>query len=105
MPLFEDWRVGRAWLPDTIYVNRFQDASYVPLASFQEDADITTTTAPGGRIAGEGLSVWREGRIPWRSGDRDYNGVFLGWNRAKGAPPAAYTITLPEGAAVKWQIG
>ena len=21
---------------------------------------------------------------PWRSGDRGYNGVFLGWNRAKG---------------------
>jgi dienelactone hydrolase len=105
LPLFEDWRVGRAWLPDTIYVNRFQDASYVPLASFQEDADITTTTAPGGRIAGEKLSIWREGRIPWRAGDRDYNGVFLGWNRAKRAPVAAYAITLPEGAAAKWQLG
>jgi hypothetical protein len=105
LPLFEDWRVGRAWLPDTIYINRFQDASYVPLASYQEDADITTTTAPGGRIAGEGLSIWREGRIPWRGGDRDYNGVFLGWNRTKGAPAAGYSITLPEGAAARWQLG
>ena len=104
MPLFQDWRVGRAWLPDTIYVNRFQAASYVPLAAFQEDADITTATAPGGRIAGERLSIWREGRIPWRGGDRDYNGVFLGWNRAKGAPAAAYAITLPEGAAAKWRL-
>jgi len=108
LPLFEDWRVGRAWLPDTIYINRFQDASYVPLAAFQEDADITTASAPGGRIAGERLSIWREGRIPWRGGrgsDRDYNGVFLGWNRAKNAPAAAYTITLPEGAAAKWGLG
>lgn len=105
LPLFEDWRVGRAWLPDTIYINRFQDPSYVPLAAFQEDADITTTTAPGGRIAGEKLSIWREGRIPWRGGDRDYNGVFLGWNRAKNAPAAAYTITLPEGAAAQWKLG
>ena len=105
LPLFEDWRVGRAWLPDTIYINRFQDASYMPLACFQEDADITTTTAPGGHIAGEGLSIWREGRIPWRGGDRDYNGVFLGWNRAKGAPAASYTVTLPEGAAAKWRLG
>jgi dienelactone hydrolase len=104
LPLFEDWRAGRAWLPDTIYINRFQDASYVPLAAFQEDADLTTTTAPGGRIAGEGLSVWREGRIPWRGGERDHNGVFLGWNRAKGAPAAAYAITLPEGAAAKWGL-
>jgi hypothetical protein len=77
----------------------------MPLAGFQEDADITTTTAPGGRIAGENLSIWREGRIPWRQGDRDYNGVFLGWNRAKGAPAAAYAILLPDGAAAKWRLG
>jgi dienelactone hydrolase len=105
LPLFQDWRVGRAWLPDTLYVNRYQDASYVPLASFQEDADLTTTTAPGGSIAGENLSVWHEGHIPWREGDRDYNGVFLGWNRAKRAPAATYTLTLPDGASAKWQLG
>jgi dienelactone hydrolase len=105
LPLFQDWRVGRDWIPDTIYVNRYQDASHVSLATFQEDPDITTTSAPGGRIEGENLSVWREGRIPWRSGTRDYNGVFLGWNRAKDAPAATYTISLPEGAAAKWQLG
>jgi dienelactone hydrolase len=104
LPLFEDWRVGRAWLPDTLYVDRYQDASYVPLASFNEDADLTTTTAPGGSIAGENLSVWHEGRIPWRQGDRNYNGVFLGWDRAKGAPAATYTLTLPADAAAKWQL-
>jgi dienelactone hydrolase len=105
LPLFEDWRVGRGWLPDTLYINRYQDSSYVPLASFMEDADLTTTTAAGGTIAGENLSVWHEGRIPWREGDRDYNGVFLGWKRAKGAPAATYTLTLPAGAAAKWQLG
>jgi hypothetical protein len=105
IPLFQDWRVARGWLPDTLYINRYQDSSYMPLAGFQEDADITTTTAPGGRIAGENLSIWREGRIPWRQGDRDYNGVFLGWNRAKGAPAAAYAILLPDGAAAKWRLG
>jgi dienelactone hydrolase len=105
LPLFQDWRVGREWLPDTLYLDRYQDASYLPLASFSEDADLTTTTAPGGSIAGENLSVWHEGRIPWREGDRDYNGVFLGWKRAKGAPAATYTLTLPAGAGAKWQLG
>ena len=105
LPLFQDWRVGRAWLPETLYVNRYQDASYLPLASFQEDADLTTTSAPGGSIAGENLSVWHEGHIPWREGNRDYNGVFLGWNRAKSAPAATYTLTLPDGASAKWQLG
>lgn len=107
LPLFEDWRVGRDWLPDTLYFNRFQDASFVPLANFSEDADLTTTTAPGGQIVGENLSVWNEGRIPWRwrSEDRGYNGVFLGWNRAKDAPAASYALTLPAGAVSNWHLG
>lgn len=104
LPLFEDWRVARDWLPDTLYMNRYEDASLIPLASYNEDADLTTTTALGGRIAGENLSVWNEGRIPWRSDDRGYNGVFLGWNRAKDAPAATYALTLPAGAAANWHL-
>ncbi len=104
IPVFKDWRVARAWLPDTIHFNRYRDSSYVPLASFDEDADLTTTTAPGGHIEGENLSVWSEGKIPYRDGDRGYNGVFLGWNRAKDAPPATYTLTLPAGAAADWHL-
>ncbi len=104
VPLFEDWRVARAWLPDTLYFNRYQDASYIPLASFDEDADLTTTSAPGGHIEGENLSVWNEGKIPFRDGDRGYNGVFLGWNRAKDAPAASYTLTLPASAAAHWHL-
>jgi len=105
LPLFEDWRSGRDWLPPTIYLNRYQYSSYVPVVRFDEDADLATTTAPGGHIAGDNLSIWREGRIPWRSGDRDYNGVFLGWNRAPKAAVPTYTITLPDGAALQWNLG
>jgi dienelactone hydrolase len=104
VPIFEDWRVARAWLPDTLYMNRYRDASYVPLASFSEDADLTTTTAPGGHIDGENLSIWNEGPIPWRDGDRGYNGVFLGWNRAKDAPAPTFALTLPAGAAENWHL-
>jgi Chlorophyllase len=104
LPLFQDWRAGRAWLPDTLYINRYQDASYVPVAGYQEDADLTTTTAPGGHIAATGFSIWHEGRIPWRQGDRDYNGVFLGWNRKPPAQPPVYTITLPQRAARDWGL-
>lgn len=107
LPVFEDWRVARDWLPDTLYFNRYEDASYIPLATFSEDADLTTTTAPGGHIESENLSVWNEGRIPWRwrSEDRGYNGVFLGWNRAKDAPAATYSVTLPARAASDWHLG
>jgi hypothetical protein len=98
LPLFRDYRVGRAWLPQTLYMNRYFDASYQALADFSEDADVTTTTAKGGHISAENLSVWREEPIPTRSGDRGYNGVFLGWNREGSKKLPSYSITLPPEA-------
>lgn len=110
LPLFRDYRSIRAWLPDTLYVNRYQDAAYKLIADFNEDPDVTTATLPGGRIDGADLSIWREGRIPFREGDRAYNGVFLGWNRnddngkedAKIKP--VYSTTLPDGTASAWKL-
>ncbi len=100
VPLFEDYRRIADWLPDTLYINRYLDAQNQVVCNFSEDVDVTTTTVPGGHLQGENLTVWREGRIPARQGNRDYNGVFLGWNRehakGKSEPPAAtYSIDLP----------
>ena len=107
LPMFRDYRAIRAWLPNTLFMSRYQDASYKVIADFSEDPDITTTTVPGGRIQAENLSIWREGRIPFRRGDRDYNGVFLGWNRGDGkkaAPTPVYSISLPEDAVRAWKL-
>jgi len=100
--LFEDYRRARQWLPDTLYVNRYFDSSNKVIADFNEDADVTTTTIPGGRLAAKNLTVWREGRIPFRSGDRQYNGVFLGWNHRH--ENASYSITLPPGLATPQSV-
>jgi dienelactone hydrolase len=110
LPMFRDYRRIRSWLPDTLYMNRYLDASYRVISDFSEDADVTTTTVPGGHLEGENLSIWREGRIPYRQGDRGYNGVFLGWNRAeqkKGQPSPIplYTISLPATLAKEWSLG
>jgi dienelactone hydrolase len=109
VPLFEDYRRIRDWLPDTLYVNRYLDARNALVSDFSEDVDVTTTTAPGGHLQAQNLTVWREGRIPYRKGDRDYNGVFLGWNRehakAKPEPPVAtYAIDLPPNFAREWRL-
>lgn len=109
-PLFRDYRSINAWLPDTLYISRYQDSAYKTVADFNEDPDVTTTTLPGGRIDGTDLSIWREGRIPFRQGDRGYNGVFLGWNRNddKGKEDAkikpVYSVTLPDDAAATWKL-
>jgi hypothetical protein len=108
VPLFRDYRSGRTWLPETLYINRYQDASYRVVSDFTEDPDLTTTTAAGGRIQAENLSIWYEGKIPYRHGDRDYNAVFLGWNRAeqkKGAGSPVYSMFLPADGARNWKLG
>ena len=110
VPLFRDYRSISAWLPDTLYVNRYQDAGFKLVADFNEDPDVTTTTLPSGRIDASDLSLWKEARIPFRQGDRGYNGVFLGWNRnddkGKEDPKIkpAYSITLPENTAAAWNL-
>jgi len=109
VPMFEDYRRIRAWLPDTLYVNRYEDSAERVVSDFNEDTDVTTTTVSGGRLDGRNLSVWREGRIPYRDGDREYNGVFLGWNRehARGKPEPplpTYTVDLPETLAQAWKL-
>jgi hypothetical protein len=108
LPMFRDYRSIRAWLPSTLYMSRYQDTSYKVIGDFSEDPDVTTATVPGGRIEAQNLSIWREGRIPYRRGDRDYNGVFLGWNRGdskKPGPIPIYSISLPEDAVRSWKLG
>jgi len=100
VPMFRDYRRIKSWLPDTLYMSRYLDASYRVISEFSEDADVTTTTVPGGHIQGQNLSKWREGRIPYRQGDRGYNGVFLGWTSPKGV----YSISLPQNLAKDWNL-
>jgi hypothetical protein len=96
--LFDNPDAAPGWVPRTTYLHRMQRASYRPVAEFNEDPNVNTTTAPGGRIDAKDLSVWREARIPYRNGDRPYNGVFIGWNteeKEDAALKPEYTITLP----------
>jgi hypothetical protein len=99
LPFLQDHRAGRRWLPDTIYLQRFERSSTRWLARFDEDLDVTTATIPGSRIAGERLDVWREQLLEPEPipGGAEGRAVFLGWDTAKRGI-ASYTVTLPEGA-------
>jgi dienelactone hydrolase len=112
-PLFRDHRVAGAWLPRTMYITRFEESSFRPIATFEEDIDVTTGSAPGVRIEGDSLATWKEERLDLRTtnspdeGTSQYNNaVVLGWNnRIAGADttrsgrPASYTLRLPDGDA------
>jgi dienelactone hydrolase len=95
---FQDPRAGAAWLPRTILLNQYQDETFRPVATFEEDLDPTTTTLEGGRIQGEHLTIWKEMRVKGR-GDWDFRqkGTWLGWERTKEQEAiASYTVTLPS---------
>ena len=116
-PLFRDHRVAGAWLPKTMYITRFMDSSFRPLADFEEDIDVTTGSAPGVTLHGADFSTWREGRLDLRSSNRATTSssqlnqaLWLAWNNSyRGsddpAPPAEFTFSLPAGLAEEWSVG
>jgi hypothetical protein len=95
IPLFRDYRVAPTWLPETIYLNQFQDSSYQLVSTYEEDMNAATTTMPGGVQTGENLTVWREQAVElgfaciWA--DR-YSAMYLGWNlsRPRMPPPTPF---------------
>jgi len=117
LPLFRDHRVIGEWLPNTMYVTRFQTSAFQPLATFEEDIDLTTATAPGVTIHGDSLGLWRENLLALRSRNRPTtsnsqgtNGVWLGWNNAVAGEdepaeiPASYAIELPASLGGDWRL-
>lgn len=105
LPLFRDHRVAGEWLPETMYITRYSTPDHRTLADFEEDIDVTTGSARGVRLRGEGLSVWREAELRLRSSNRsttsasqENQAVRLGWNRTEApdtAPPPLYAVTIP----------
>lgn len=118
LPMFRDHRVIGDWLPGSMYVTRFQDASFRALADFEDDIDVTTGSAPGVVIQGDSLATWREARLELRSRNRnntsasqENQAVRLAWNnRVAGpdttrlGPPARYALRLPVGLAGEWAL-
>lgn len=114
LPLFRDHRTAGAWLPKTMYTTRFEEAGHRALASFDDDVDVTTGSAPGVRIEGDSLATWKEGVVPYRgrgSDTQDNSAVWLGWNNrvagddtTRRGRPASYAVTLPDTLARAWSV-
>lgn len=96
LPLFRDFRTGRNWLPETVYLSQFADTTYRYIADFDEDIDVHTITLPGGRIETDGLTTWHEQRVALKQGDKATNAAFIGWDRQEDDRSASYTIHMPS---------
>lgn len=118
LPIFRDHRVIGEWLPETMYITRFETSGFRPVATFEEDIDVTTGSVPGVRIRGDSLSTWSEATLELRSSNRnntsasqENQGVTLAWNnRVAGSdttqhgPAARYVVELPEGLAADMRL-
>ena len=100
IPLFRDYRAATGWLPQTIYLNQFQDSTYQLVSTYEEDMNAATTTMPGGIQTGQNLTVWREQAVKLIAssayGPLDTSAVYLGWNTEASQRAATYTIRLPD---------
>ena len=105
LPMFRDHRTAGHWFPKTMYITRFQESGYAPLAEYDEDVDVTTGSVPGVTLMGDSLGTWKEATLPYRSrgDDQHHNAVWLGWNNhiagkdtAKMGKPASYTVTISD---------
>jgi hypothetical protein len=80
LPLFLDARSGKDWLPETIYLNQFEDSNLMAVANFDEDYDVSTTTHEGGEVKTKNLSVWREQEIKLKWQKKGSRALFMGWD-------------------------
>jgi dienelactone hydrolase len=114
LPLFRDHRVAGGWLPETMYITRFEEAGFRALATFDDDVDVTTGALAGVQLMGDSLATWKEGIIPYRGRGTDTqqnSAVWLGWNNriagndtTRRGQPASYAIALPDSLAGAWHL-
>ena len=114
--MFRDHRVIGEWLPPTMYVTRYETGAFRPLATFEEDIDVTSGSEPGVTLRGDSLAVWKEDMLQLRSSNRsntsasqENQAVWLGWNNRiagteRTGPPASFTLSLPDGLAGDWAL-
>lgn len=98
IPMFRDHRSISKWIPDDIYITRFEDSTFQVLCNYEEDVDVTTAASNGARTSGNHLAVWKEADLAFRKhGTKMNTVVYLGWRKKtdKEQNPS-YTIELPE---------
>ncbi len=107
--LFRDLRTAEQWLPDDLYITRYEDSSFVAVADFEGDIDVTTGK-PGVEISGNDLAVWREDQLGFRGSGSKRNGVaVVGWRfdadtvESEAASPM-YELRLEEELSERLQI-
>lgn len=94
--LFTDYKVFEEQLPETIYVQSYQNSSFTVLANYEEDSNLTSLTIPNGRGYAKGMAFWNEQKEGYQdeisNRDRDNYVLNLVWDDLE----AEYTLDLSQ---------
>ena len=80
--LLEDYRVYRAYLPRTLYVESYQKSDFKVLCNFEEDTSLSTGTMEGVIVDVMGGNVWTEGLYPVEA-VKSNSAIYLQWTDHK----------------------
>ncbi|WP_456274492.1 alpha/beta hydrolase family protein [Bacillus sp. AK031] len=95
-PMFRDYSYALDWLPDTVYVNRYQDNSFIVMNDYENDYELTTGNIEGFDFKGARLRIWSEGMLKTREdADRDNYGAYLKWNQSY-SDAGKYEMKVPD---------
>ncbi|UII56398.1 hypothetical protein LS684_02610 [Cytobacillus spongiae] len=89
--LFRDYRYGANWLPNTIFINQYQNSTYSPILQFRQNRSVFSE---GLRSTHQGFEEVKVTTPPGK--DASANALFLNWKAT-----AEYSIHLPKGFLIK----
>jgi dienelactone hydrolase len=106
--MFQNYNYMQKVLPETKYINRFEDSNYRVIANYEEDVDLATGTLSGTMLRGDGLNLWREKAMMLRSQkEKNNNAVVLKWKNVDdhgkrlGKSNPTYSVKLSSNLALK----
>jgi len=77
--LFKDHRSGLAWLPETIYLNQYEDSKWQTIANYDKDLDLVSAEN-NAQFSSQYLTVWKEKLVNMKWGNRGTRAVYIGWD-------------------------
>ncbi len=89
-PLFKDYRLGKAWLPDTSYTNRYEESAFTEIARY-DDGKRKSVLKDGGKASAAGMKAWQIAAAEDRDGkNKGTKGIELEWKE----PGAEYELEI-----------
>lgn len=93
LDFFKDYRNGREWLPETGYLNQYQDSEMETIADYEEDLDISTSSNElMCMISFSDLATIYEKKLELNKGNSGTKSLVIGWNNQCDSLPGYYEI-------------